>query len=60
MKVISKDDLASLIDVAKLKEVLGEKMDAVSSVVKREETKTSNWKQIIKEKLIVVGVVAEK
>lgn len=58
MKVITKDDLASLIDVDKLKSIVEERKEAVADMVKKDEVEEKSTKSIVKTVLIVCGVIA--
>ena len=63
MTVITKDDLASLVDTGRSvvdtgKSVFDDRMAAVSNIIKKEEVSTTkDNKKIIKVTLIVMGVV---
>ena len=62
MKKFSKEDLAELIDMARLKGFVDDKMDMVSSVTSmirpKNDEGTKNALKIIKTVVIIVGVVA--
>lgn len=58
MSKITKDDLASLIDVGRLRNLVADRVDALPSFGKKEVSTTKSIGQIIKVTLIVVGVLA--
>jgi len=57
MKILTKDDLASIIDVDKLRSAVDEKIEVVGNVVKKEQPKKGIM-HIVKVTLIVVAVIA--
>lgn len=58
MRRISKDELASLIDVGRLRNLVADRVDVLPSFKRKEVVETKDITRIIKVTVIVVGVLA--